>query len=180
MKLMVISDLHGYYEPTLEAYQIFERSGADYLVILGDLDAHGPANPIKEGYDPLKTAGFLKLHRERIILIKGNCEAQVDEVLVGQTILDHNVFILNGHKVFCTHGHIFSESNLPNGLTKGDILLRGHYHVPKCELVQEILVASPGSIGVPKGGSKPSYIILDEKHIECRTLDGSEVFKRDL
>ncbi|MDD2434066.1 MAG: phosphodiesterase [Bacilli bacterium] len=180
MKLMIISDTHGYLEGTMQAYKIFERSHADYLVILGDLFNFGPKNGINPGYDALKTAEYLKQRRDKLIVIRGNCDANVDDMLLGIPVLEHNIFDVNGRKVFCTHGHIYSENNLPNGLQSGDILLRGHFHIPLLLEEQGIIVACPGSIGVPKGGSKPAYILLDEHKLECFTLDGEQLYTKDL
>lgn len=176
---MIASDIHGYYQPLLKLWDIFVKSEAEYLILLGDLIYHGPRNPLQAGYDPLAVGGFLKEHQNKIIIIKGNCESDADMMILGQPILEHNVALIKGHKVFLTHGHVYNENNVPSNLIKGDVLLRGHFHIPLIdELPNGIILASPGSIGVPKGGSQPSYILMDEQGIEGYTLTGEHLFKR--
>lgn len=177
MKLMFISDIHGCYDRLLEAYDKFKQTKAEYLVILGDNTHHGPRNAIQSDYNPMKVAEFLKSHQSELLLIKGNCESDADIMVQGQPILDHSVLFVKGHKVFLTHGHVYNEDNLPSNLVKGDVLIRGHYHVPLLKRVNDIIVTCPGSIGVPKDNSKPSYILLDEEGIKGFELkDNKQLF----
>ena len=51
MKLMIASDLHGsayYTEKLIAAYR---GSGAERLILLGDILYHGPRNDLPEGYE---------------------------------------------------------------------------------------------------------------------------------
>ncbi|WP_193386999.1 metallophosphoesterase, partial [Yersinia pestis] len=52
MKLMFASDLHGSLPATERVLAIFDHSGAQWLVLLGDLLNHGPRNALPEGYQP--------------------------------------------------------------------------------------------------------------------------------
>ncbi len=174
MKLMIISDIHGYYDELIKAYEIFKESQASYLISLGDNTHHGPRNPLHDGYDPKKTAEFLKSHQKELLLIRGNCESDADIMVQGQPVLNHSVLFINNHKVFLTHGDLYNEDNLPSNLLKGDILLRGHFHIPLLKKVNDIIVACPGSIGVPKDNSKPSYIILDDNGLKGFEIDSKK------
>lgn len=175
---MVVADVHGYYEPLKRAYDVFEKSGADYLMILGDLLYFGPRNGINKGYDPLRTAQFLQEKVDKLILIRGNCDSSVDETLLETPFLDQNVLVIAGRKIYCTHGHVYNENHLPAGIKEGDVLIRGHFHIPVLLEVKGVLVASPGSLGVPKECSEPAYIMLTEEKLECRTLDDRLLYEK--
>ena len=59
-----------------------------------------------------------------------------------------------------THGHTYNEKNLPP-LKKGDILLHGHTHVPKCVDHGDYVYMNPGSVAIPKEESWHGYMILE-------------------
>ena len=58
MDYFVVSDIHGdayWAKRIVDAYQ---ESGADKLVILGDILYHGPRNDLPEHYAPKEVIGF--------------------------------------------------------------------------------------------------------------------------
>ena len=82
MKLLFFSDVHGV-PSTLE--RLFEHADAlkpDLLVLLGDALYHGPRNGVPGWYDPQKVADLLNSRRERILAVRGNCDADVDQFLI--------------------------------------------------------------------------------------------------
>lgn len=82
MKWMIASDIHGselYLRKLLEAYN---REKADRLLLLGDLLYHGPRNDLPEGYQPKKVIELLNSMKEEILCVRGNCEAEVDQMVL--------------------------------------------------------------------------------------------------
>lgn len=175
MKLMIASDLHGsafYCEKLINA---FNSEGAERLLFLGDVLYHGPRNDLPEGYAPKKVISMLNELSDRIICVRGNCDGEVDDLVLDFPVLAEYAIIYNddlgGRMIFATHGHHYNAQNIPK-LKAGDILLHGHTHVPCFEEHGGILVINPGSVSIPKNGSEHSYIILDGKEFVRKSLDG--------
>lgn len=167
MKLFVISDIHGSYKYAKMAVDRFKNSGADKLLILGDLYYHGPRNPLPEGYDPLKVCELLNSLKPQIIALKGNCDAEVDQ-MISEFRLKEEVTVKMGDKVIrCAHGHRKGPENLPREYF--DLFLFGHFHVHAIENVHRGVIASPGSISLPKDDFR-SYMIVDDRKIAIYDL----------
>ena len=180
MKYLIASDLHGsakYTEQLLEAY---DREGADRLLLLGDLLYHGPRNDLPDGYAPKRVAELLNARRGEILSVRGNCEAEVDQMMLNFPVLgDYCLLAVGGRTVFATHGHVYNRDNLPP-LKPGDVLLYGHTHVPLCETVSGIVCMNPGSVSIPKEGSPRGYMTLDGGVFRWKTLAGNEYDSFDL
>lgn len=176
MKLMFISDIHGslyYLEKVLAR---FEVEKADQLIILGDLLYHGPRNPLPEGYQPAEVAKKLNQYREKIICVRGNCDSEVDQMVIEFPMMAEYSFIFaDGLRIFATHGHTHNMEKLPP-LGAGDILVHGHTHIPVAEAVEGITWLNPGSISLPKENTPHSYGILENKAFLIKDLEG-QVFK---
>ena len=160
MKTYICSDIHGsplYLEKMLEK---FDQDG-DQLLILGDILYHGPRNPLPQGYEPKKVIELLNERKEKIIAVRGNCDAEVDQMVLQFPITsDYNVLLLDGFKLFMSHGHIYSNENLPV-LQENDVFMFGHIHLPMAEKRNGIYILNPGSITLPKGGNPASYAVLE-------------------
>ena len=171
MKLMVVSDIHGsayYCEKMLECYK---NENADKLVILGDILYHGPRNDLPQGYAPKQVIEMLNNIKEEILCVRGNCDTEVDQMVLKFPILAEYAFLYwNEKMIFVTHGHNFNLDKLPM-LKKGDILLHGHTHIPVCETAGDITYVNPGSISIPKQKSQHSYIIIDDAGIAFKNLE---------
>ena len=77
--------------------------------------------------------------------------------------------------IFATHGHVHNDKNVPP-LKKGDILLHGHTHVPKCTEHENYTYINPGSVSIPKEESAHSYMMLENGTFLWKDLEG-EVYK---
>ena len=111
-----------------------------------------------------------------ILCVRGNCEAEVDQMVLNFPVLaDYAILTVGKKMIFATHGHVYNNNNLPP-LHKGDILLHGHTHVPVCEEHETHVYMNPGSVSIPKEDSPHSYMIFDGEKFEWKTLDG-EVYK---
>ena len=170
MKLFIASDIHGSAYYCRRLVTAFEESGADTLVLLGDILYHGPRNDLPKDYAPREVIALLSKLREKILAVRGNCEAEVDQMVLPFPVLaDYAVLYLSGRKYYLTHGHKYGPDNLPP-LSEGDVLLSGHPHVPAEEVREGVLCLNPGSVSIPKEGSGHGYILLSEEGYSFHTL----------
>ena len=177
MKWMIASDLHGsayYCRKMLEA---FEREGADRLFLLGDLLYHGPRNDLPREYAPKEGIPLLNGKKEKLLCVRGNCDAEVDQMVLEFPVLaDYAVLPVGRRLIYATHGHIYHVKNLPP-LAPGDVLLHGHTHVPAwTEFGQGNLYLNPGSVSIPKENSPHSYMTLEGNTMQWKELESSAVF----
>jgi putative phosphoesterase len=158
MKYFVISDIHGSATYLEEALVKMKASNSDYLIILGDILYHGARNPLPDGYNPKKCIELLNEINDRIIAIRGNCDSEVDQMVLDFVLQESNILIHNNHKVFLTHGHIYESHNQ---LSEGDSFVNGHTHVVRADRINGVNYLNPGSISIPKGEYGRSYAIID-------------------
>ncbi len=172
MKWLIASDIHGsalYAERLMAA---FERENAQRMLLLGDLLYHGPRNALPEGYDPPRVIALLNERKDRLLCVRGNCEAEVDQMVLRFPVLaDYALLPLENRLIFITHGHLYNEEHLPP-LQKGDILLHGHTHVPACREHEDFVYLNPGSVSIPKENSPHSYMTLENGLFTWKTLEG--------
>lgn len=174
MKWMIASDIHGseyYCQRLMEAY---DRECAERLLLLGDILYHGPRNDLPKGYNPGKVIEMLNLRKQDILCVRGNCDADVDQMVLEFPIMAEYCMIAEGKRlIFASHGHNFNEQNLPP-LHKGDILLNGHTHIPKCVEYENYTYLNPGSVSIPKEESWHGYMILESEVFVWKDLEGHE------
>ncbi|MBE5821910.1 MAG: phosphodiesterase [Clostridiales bacterium] len=171
MKYFVISDIHGSVYYFKKAIEQFEKENCDKLIILGDFYYHGPRNPLTEEYDPMKVSEMVRSMKDKIIAIRGNCDAQVDEMISEMEFKDILNIESNGKIITLTHGHKFNKDNMPDNC--GDILLYGHFHLSFLEKQNDKIIGSPGSISLPKNNTERGYIIIEDNNIILKDLDGN-------
>ncbi len=175
MKIMFLSDIHGSIKFLEKAIERFEAEKADKLILLGDYMYHGPRNNLPDGYDTKEVASLLNKYKDKIVAIRGNCDSEVDQMLLEFPIMsDYAEVVLEDRKIFATHGHIYNKERMPS-LNKGDIFVHGHFHVPMAEVVGEVYYLNPGSISIPRDNSKNSYAILDEGMYSVKDVEGNVV-----
>ena len=180
MKYLIASDLHGSATYTKQLLAAYDREGADRLLLLGDILYHGPRNDLPDGYAPKRVAELLNARRGEILSVRGNCEAEVDQMMLNFPVLgDYCLLSVGKRTVFATHGHVYNRDNLPP-LKEGDVLLYGHTHVPLSETVSGIVCMNPGSVSIPKEGSPRGYMTLDGGVFRWKTLAGDEYNSFDL
>ena len=175
MKLLFISDIHGSAKYAREGINAFIKEKADFLVILGDVLYHGPRNPLPEGYDPKEVAEILNNYTNKIIGVRGNCDSEVDSMLLNYpSNMDYNIILLDNRRIFITHGHIYNEDKLPN-LASNDVLVYGHTHIPTSKRTDKGIILNPGSISYPKEGHPHTYGILERDKFYVKTIN-SELY----
>ena len=152
MKIMIASDIHGsayYLEQLLNRY---DEENPDKLLLLGDILYHGPRNDLPKGYAPKDVILLLNTHKEEILCVRGNCDTEVDQMVLDFPILaDYCILYEKGHMIFATHGH----------------------HVPVSEEFDERIYLNPGSVSIPKNGSAHSYMMLEDGLFTWKDLDGN-------
>ena len=174
MKLFFASDLHGSLPATTRVIEAFERSGIQHLVLLGDVLNHGPRNPIPEGYNPPAVAELLNQYADRIIAVRGNCDSEVDQMLLSFPMMSDFAWVMlpTGQRLFLTHGHLYNGDKRPP-LGKGDVIVHGHTHVPLAERDGEQFIFNPGSVTFPRNGLEASYGLLQDNQIKVVTFAGN-------
>ena len=175
MKYMFASDIHGsawYCRKLLEEYR---RSAPDRLVLLGDILYHGPRNDLPREYAPKEVIGLLNGIKEEIYAVRGNCEAEVDQMVLEFPVMaDYGVLALNGLTFYATHGHVYHPDHLPP-MKPGDILIYGHTHLLRAEAIRSNYVLNPGSVSIPKGGNPATFGILDGQEFSIVDFEGNVV-----
>ena len=173
MKILIASDLHGSASYCRRLMDAWDREAPDRVLLLGDLLYHGPRNDLPEEYDPKQVLAMLNERRESILCVRGNCDTEVDQMVLQFPILaDYAWIATNECTVFATHGHVYNTQNLPP-LKEGDILLYGHTHIPAWEDHGSFRYFNPGSVSIPKAGSGHSYMVLENGVFTWKTLDGA-------
>ncbi len=174
MKFMIASDIHGsslYCRQLLLRYQ---HEKADKLLLLGDLLYHGPRNNLPEEYSPEEVISMLNNLKSKIICVRGNCDSEVDQMVLEFPILSDYAIIVNGSKsvIYMTHGHKYNEEQLPP-LSKGDILLCGHTHIPRYTIHKDYIYMNPGSVSIPKENSYHGYMIYENDSFLWKDMNGN-------
>lgn len=173
MKLMFISDIHGSLYYLEKALLRYEKEMPDQLIILGDLLYHGPRNPLPMNYNPVEVLNKLNAIKDKIICVRGNCDGEVDQMVLEFPILaEYSIVLFEGKKIFATHGHKYNGDNLPP-LANGDIIIHGHTHIPVAEKVDNIYILNPGSISLPKQNTPNTYGVLESNNFILKDLEGN-------
>lgn len=166
MKILFLSDIHGVPSTLTAAFAKGDALGFDVLALLGDLLYHGPRNGVPDFYDPVEVSRILNSRKEKIVAVRGNCDAEVDQMMLEFPITDdYRILDADGERFFLTHGHIYNETRLPPAGT-GTVLVHGHTHVPENRtLACGIGLFNPGSVSLPKGGSSRGFGYWDGKRL---------------
>ena len=174
MKLFIASDIHGsaYYAEL--AVKKFEESGAERLLLLGDILYHGPRNDLPRDYAPKKVIALLNPLADKILAVRGNCEAEVDQMVLDFNVSSDYLTLSDGEVTICaSHGH----RPVP-ALSEGDVHLYGHTHVPVIEKTDAgYYNVNPGSTSIPKENSPHSYIIYENGVFNWYDLETGECYK---
>lgn len=175
MIFAIISDIHGC-APSLEkSLAIADSYEASHYCLLGDILYHGPRNRLTDGYNPQRVVEILNAKKEKIIAVRGNCDAEVDQMLLKFPITaDYNEIINQDHKIFMTHGHLYDPTSLP--LKNGDAFMSGHTHITKIEkTIDGITIFNPGSISLPKNNSFGTMGIFQNNKILLINIETTEI-----
>ena len=194
MKFLIASDIHGSAAWCRRLMDALDAEQPDRLLLLGDILYHGPRNDLPEGYAPKEVIAMLNPLASSIIAVRGNCEAEVDQMVLDfpcmtdyTTIFDPAAALAAdgsarerpGCELFLTHGHVYgagfhnSVDKLPE-LPAGSILLYGHTHKKVSEPAptrEGIWAFNPGSVSIPKDGTH-SYGVYENGALRHVILKG--------
>ena len=156
MKVLVVSDIHGsgYYADKLK--EIIKKEKPEKIIVLGDIYYHGPRNELTEEYNPMKVAKLLNSIKDKLEVVRGNCDAEVDQ-MVSEFEMRHK----------------YNIDNLPN--EDFDIMFYGHFHTCFIKKYDNQLFVNPGSISLPKEKTPHSYAMIEEKDIVIKDVDGNVI-----
>ena len=180
MKLMFASDIHGSAFYCRRMLELYKNSGAERLVLLGDILYHGPRNDLPREYAPKEVIAMLNPLKDELLAVRGNCDTEVDQMVLEFPILaDYCLLMVGQTRMYATYGHVYNENHLPP-LTEGDALIHGHTHLLEAKEItaedgRRIKILNPGSVSIPKGGNPATYALLEDGVFTILTLDGEIV-----
>lgn len=202
MRALILSDIHGSAIAARQALTFFEKFNCDKIFLLGDTLYHGPRNPLPAGHGPMGVVDALAPYKERIVAVRGNCDADVDLMMLDMPIEDEYAVVRDSNTtLFLSHGHIFMPECFPadafHTLAPNDLELRatnvdayiyGHTHIWKLEKnFKGVLLVNPGSTSLPKGGTPPTFALYESatasspaKFSIHRLDDGSELASAEI
>ncbi|MGN0665686.1 MAG: phosphodiesterase [Huintestinicola sp.] len=172
MKLLFASDIHGSAVCCRTLLDLCEKEEPEKIILLGDLLYHGPRNDLPEGYAPKEVIAMLNSVKNRLLCVRGNCEAEVDQMVLDFPVMaDYMTMWLGDRMVFCTHGHLFTADNMPS-LNEGDVFISGHTHIYLAEEKNGIFRINTGSVSLPKNGNVRSCVIYKDGLFEVVDMKG--------
>lgn len=180
MKCLILSDIHGSPVQLEKVLDRFEKEGFDYLVLLGDILYHGPRNPVTAGYDPQKVVSLLNNYKDQIIACRGNCDAEVDQMLLHFPCMSDYSLLVDGNlSFFATHGHLYTANNFPKGPQK-NVFLSGHTHLWLLEEKDGTVICNPGSITLPKENRPATYAVYESNTLSVIDCEGNTLKRLSL
>jgi putative phosphoesterase len=172
VKLLICSDIHGSARAAELLTARADALGCEAIVLLGDVLYFGPRNSLPGGHNPARTAEVLNAASDRIIACRGNCDSEVDQMVLKFPLSADYALLYDGaRRIFATHGHIYSPERLPS-LAPGDIFLSGHTHIQSLLKTESgVILCNPGSPSLPKAASPAGYAVYDNGRIELCQLE---------
>jgi len=175
MKVLIASDIHGRLLAAQKLVAAIDGFGVDKIVLLGDFLYNGPRNGVPSDYDGMAVANLLNPLADRIIGIRGNCDAKIDQDILSFPLEDRKSFVLNGFTCVLLHGDNIDPSFVK--ASKGNIVMSGHTHVPVLEEKSGIVYLNPGSTSFPKGGNPASFALFVDDKLSILELDTFKAMK---
>jgi putative phosphoesterase len=174
MKIGVISDTHGSLTAWQQAWRYLRQ--ADLIIHCGDLLYHGPRNPLPEGYAPAELAQTINQTTQPLIIAKGNCDADVDQLLINFPIQTPYTQVFTPRwRILVHHGHTLGPTTLPAWANSYNLIISGHTHLPGIVKREERLFLNPGSPALPKNAGRTSTVALvDDEAITIINLATGE------
>ncbi len=155
MKIGLISDTHGSAKTFQKA---LDGPFKDVQLILhaGDVLYHGAKNPLSDGYNTVALAEKMNAVRVPVLIAKGNCDSDVDQLVLDMPIMSPYVFTyIEGKRIMVVHGDKKKDADLEELVRKFDLtlLLHGHSHTARVKKVGKSLIVNPGTPTIPNPSS---------------------------
>ena len=177
MKFLIFSDIHGASDSAEFIVKKTEEFQPEKVLLLGDVLYHGPRNDVPANYAPKKVIAELSKIADRIICVRGNCEAEVDQMVLPFPCLSEMAMVFaDGASIFMTHGHIHTPEKHPStGMTH---FFSGHTHIRVLEKKEDgIIYLNPGSITLPKQNQVRSYATWVDGKITTLAMEDDSVLE---
>lgn len=172
-KLLFFTDIHGSLYAMKEILRVIDEEKPDKVVFLGDLLYHGPRNPFPKEYNPMGVAEAIKSLTVPSVLVKGNCDSEVDEMVIERKFQVRKTINIDGLKIICTHGHKLDKLNCKGAFA----VIYGHYHVNKVTENNGVYFVNLSSVSLPKEGNAAAYAVYLDKKMTLKSLDGEQLFE---
>ena len=167
MRLMIASDIHGSSYWCGKLIEAYNAEKPDKLLLLGDILYHGPRNDLPDEYAPKAVIEMLNPIADKILCVRGNCDSEVDDMVLDFPVLGEYAVIFDGEStIYACHGH----KDFPT-VSKGNIVISGHTHVPKDITENGVRRINPGSVSIPKQGSEHGYMIYENGEFVKKSLE---------
>ena len=177
MKFLIASDIHGSAYFCNLLLNAIEKEKPDKVLLLGDILYHGPRNDLPRDYAPKQVIAMLNPLKDMIVCVRGNCDAEVDQMVLDFPIMaDYKTISVADKTLYLSHGHIYNKDKLPP-MEKGDILLGGHTHVPEIVDIEGKIYMNCGSVSIPKENSPHSYMVFENNKFLWKNLENGDVYK---
>lgn len=167
VRYVVFSDVHGSHTRTAMMMERVAEIKPDAIILLGDLLYHGPRNPLPEGHDAMACVKIFNAHKDSIVAIRGNCDADVDLMVLDFPMPDRLLLRIDDVIIDMRHGHRELLPDRFDSVAADSVLLCGHRHVPRAETVScahgLVHVWNVGSISLPKNTTVAAYGIMESK-----------------
>ncbi|MDR2367150.1 MAG: phosphodiesterase [Deltaproteobacteria bacterium] len=180
MSILIVSDIHGAVGPAEFLARTVAERKPDLVLLLGDLLYHGPRNKLPGTYDAPETAKILSALPGPVASIRGNCDAEVDQLLLPWTFAENSYLDIDGQIFMAIHGHQLPHIGGAWKLSDNLNIIHGHTHLPVAENANGRHVWNPGSLGIPKGGFPPSFGWYDQGRFEVISQEGELIMSATL
>jgi len=178
MRLIIASDIHG---SAQSAQRVINKAKAnDKIILLGDIYNHGPRNPLPEGWAPMELAELLNKNKDRLRVIFGNCDSEVDRMISEFPFKKSLTLKLDGITLFFSHGHKFNIENPPKNLAAGSAVFYGHFHIPFIKEKDGLFFINPGSCALPFQNFPKTYAIYDNGKITILDFNDNVIIGNSL
>lgn len=172
-KVLFFTDIHGSLTAVKKIAEVIERVSPTKVVFLGDLLYHGPRNPLPEEYAPLEVAEVIKNLSVPTVWVKGNCDSEVDETVLGKKAFLRYTLHCDGKKIICTHGDKLDKLDVSGAFA----VVYGHFHINACNYQNGVAMVNISSISLPKNGSVPAYGEFSDGILKVMDFDGNQIFE---
>lgn len=165
-KILFFTDIHGSLYAMKRICSVIEEEQPDKVVFLGDHLYHGPRNPLPQEYNPLGIVELMNSINVPTILIKGNCDAEIDEMVLGRHLFSRYTLDVDGNRIICTHGHKLDNIDIKGAFA----VLYGHFHVNRITEQDGVHFVNVSSVSLPKEGCPESYAMYSDGKIIIKDL----------
>ena len=173
MKFLIASDIHGSSYFVNAVIKKAKEENADKIILLGDIYNHGPRNPLPEEYSPMEVAKIFNGINDKLLVVKGNCDSEVDTMISEFDFVGHLCLAVGNKTVFLTHGHVYNKDKMPK--TKFEAIIYGHFHTGFIERKGDIIIANTGSTSLPKNDTPNSYMVLENKTLTLKDFENNVI-----